>query len=877
MSKSQYNNSNASLGANASFVGTAETTGVYVEIAVSMKADKDATVYVEQSVDQLNWDIRSTHLYKTAQGGMTFNVGSKHQWFRVIVVNGASAQGYMRMATYKHEEYTSAVQVGTDGEGIVRKIMTDNTGKLMMTFTGQVGATGMSAYQLALAEGFVGTESAWILSLKGVQGIQGNQGPSGPTGLTGSVGPAGNNGVDGINGADGINGTDGADGDSAYQVWLGLGNSGTQAQFIQSIKGASILVKGTLTTAEILALNIATMSFGDSYFSSDGFTLYVFNGTSWVSSGSLRGVIGATGNKGDKGDTGNDGESLLVLGNVATASALPSNAQIGHAYFVNDTFSLAVSRGPAVWASSLSLRGVQGEVGPAGGQGVQGNIGPGVVAKGSVADITALNAIPTPSVGDLYIVESDYKMYIYDGSAFQNSGVSMRGSAGLDGSDGAEGPQGVQGSVGSVGLTGASIRVISTVPSAVDLPTGYDALDVGKAHFISSLYSLVIWDGSAYVSSDSLQGPIGLTGNTGSTGLTGDTGADGVDGNDGADGTSITVKGTVATDFGLVDLIDVVKGDAWFSLESKELFVYDGVAFEGSGSLQGPIGATGAQGAQGYSFTFMGAQYEATIYNLSSSLTVADTGKVWLGVDTYQLYEWQGGNFLLSTSIRGATGAPGADAVNISAKGNVADASALSSKVATAVVGDLWFQDDTFTSNIFDGTVFQSSGSLRGPAGAAGANATIPTPTIVTYSVASGTAGGAAAGGSGAWSTRPLNGLTNSSSNGGVSLLTNVITMNSSGTYKVEFMGTVYAVGTHKVRLLRINGAGGTIGVGQNDTASNGNSGHSHNTVTATFTAGDQLRLEHWIETASDTDDLGQAVGSGENELYSRVIIEKLA
>lgn len=48
---------------------------------------------------------------------------------------------------------------------------------------------GLSAYQIALLEGFVGTEEEWILSLKGDQGDQGPpgiQGPPGPGGGGGS-------------------------------------------------------------------------------------------------------------------------------------------------------------------------------------------------------------------------------------------------------------------------------------------------------------------------------------------------------------------------------------------------------------------------------------------------------------------------------------------------------------------------------------------------------------------------------------------------------------------------------------------------------------------------------------------------------------------
>lgn len=41
------------------------------------------------------------------------------------------------------------------------------------------GPGGRSAYELALAEGFVGTLEEWIASLEGDQGIQGIQGPEG--------------------------------------------------------------------------------------------------------------------------------------------------------------------------------------------------------------------------------------------------------------------------------------------------------------------------------------------------------------------------------------------------------------------------------------------------------------------------------------------------------------------------------------------------------------------------------------------------------------------------------------------------------------------------------------------------------------------------
>ncbi len=96
---------------------------------------------------------------------------------------------------------------------------------------------------------------------QGIQGLPGTPGLTGPQGPVGPQGPAGNDGADGSvglqgppgppgsagsPGADGVNGADGAQGpqgdqgeqgDSAYQIWLDLGNSGTTQDFIDSLQG----------------------------------------------------------------------------------------------------------------------------------------------------------------------------------------------------------------------------------------------------------------------------------------------------------------------------------------------------------------------------------------------------------------------------------------------------------------------------------------------------------------------------------------------------------------------------------------------------------------------------------------------------------------
>ncbi len=66
-----------------------------------------------------------------------------------------------------------------------------------------------------------------------VAGKDGKDGEQGPKGDKGDPGPQGERGPAGI---DGLNGHDGKDGKSAYQIWLDLGNTGSQQDFIDSLK-----------------------------------------------------------------------------------------------------------------------------------------------------------------------------------------------------------------------------------------------------------------------------------------------------------------------------------------------------------------------------------------------------------------------------------------------------------------------------------------------------------------------------------------------------------------------------------------------------------------------------------------------------------------
>ncbi len=79
---------------------------------------------------------------------------------------------------------------------------------------GNTGSSGLSAYQVAVAGGFVGTEAQWLASLKG---------EAGDTGAPSTVpGPKGDQGDPGL---------------SAYEVAVAEGYSGTESQWLASLKG----------------------------------------------------------------------------------------------------------------------------------------------------------------------------------------------------------------------------------------------------------------------------------------------------------------------------------------------------------------------------------------------------------------------------------------------------------------------------------------------------------------------------------------------------------------------------------------------------------------------------------------------------------------
>ena len=107
------------------------------------------------------------------------------------------------------------------------------------------GSNGDSAYTIALANGFVGTVSEWLISLIGPQGVPG---------ATGNIGETGAPGADGAN-------------------------------------GTSVIILGSRsTTADLLTTGNAI---GDGYIV--GLNLWAWDGASWILAGEIKGPAGADG------------------------------------------------------------------------------------------------------------------------------------------------------------------------------------------------------------------------------------------------------------------------------------------------------------------------------------------------------------------------------------------------------------------------------------------------------------------------------------------------------------------------------------------------------------------------------------------------------
>ena len=381
---------------------------------------------------------------------------------------------------------------------------------------------GKSAYDIAVENGFVGSETEWLASLKGDPGAPLNL--LGSKASTGELPMIGNTAGDAwiINedmwAWDGsawkkIN-SQGPQGKSAYEVWLDAGNTGTEIDYLAYIKGDKgdpgpegkqgtpganangFDYQGMIDDPAFLPLpSPSNVSQAWSY----GTYLYVSNGSMWVNMGN---IVGPQGNKGDKGD---EGESAYEI-------------WLEEGYIGTEADFLA-------W-----LKGEQGEQGPKGDQGDQGTQGiQGPPGEGlNIVDIIDNESeLPeSAKAGTGYLVGPNEYLYVWIPTNPDDATIGTWENVGI--------------------LNGISITAQGQIPNGGALPP---TADYGAAYMTQDTGSLYIYtrnfdDTEGWVDMGSLKGNDGEKGDKGDKGDDGTDGTNGTNGTDGADGTKWFVAPT---------------------------------------------------------------------------------------------------------------------------------------------------------------------------------------------------------------------------------------------------------------------------------------------------------------------------------------------
>lgn len=268
-----------------------------------------------------------------------------------------------------------------------------DTGRMFLLYDNPDGQKVWVEANAAGTRGLTGATGA--AGPQGEQGIQGDIGPQGIQGETGLTGAKGDTGEIGPAGPKGDKGDVGAQGPAGPQGGVGpAGMAGPKGDTGPAGPQGEIGPAGPK---------------GD------------------TGDAGPQGEVGPVGPKGDTGDQGTPGVGIVFRGRVPTVADLPTTAEQGDMWVVDET-------GDAwVWSdSSGAFENVGPIVGPAGIQGEQGPAGP----QGAVGP---------------------------QGPAGADGAIGPAGPQGPAGADGAAGPQGIQGEIGPQGPAGAN-GADSTVP-----------------------------------------------------------------------------------------------------------------------------------------------------------------------------------------------------------------------------------------------------------------------------------------------------------------------------------------------------------------------------------------------------------------------------
>jgi hypothetical protein len=241
------------------------------------------------------------------------------------------------------------------------------------------------------------------------------------------------------------------------------------------------------------------------------------------------------------------------------------------------------------------------------------------IRRGTAAEWTAAN--PLLAEGELGVELDTHKWKTGDGVlrwAALPYVTGPPGPQGPQGPTGSQGPQGPQGVQGPQGATGTGVTMKGSVPTAASLPMVGNVQ--GDAYIVQADDSLHIWDGSAWISGGSIQGPPGAQGPQGPTGAQGAGGAQGTRGSlwyVGEVEPPPTQPGQLPSDLYLDN-----SGEVW-QVNAGGSWIQPGITLAGP---QGPEGDPGPQGPAGA----IGPPGAVEIYEQATEPATTTVGALWI-------------------------------------------------------------------------------------------------------------------------------------------------------------------------------------------------------------------------------------------------------
>jgi hypothetical protein len=281
----------------------------------------------------------------------------------------------------------------------------------------------------------------------------------------------------------------------------------------------------------------------------------------------------------------------------------------------------------------------------------------------------------------------------------------------------------IGGGQGPQGPKGDGLQILSAVAIFADLPTTGN--HPGDAHLVTATGDLYVWgvDGTWHdlghvVGPPGPQGPQGVRGPQGIAGPRGD---------------GIRVLGAVATKAGLPATAS--PGDAWITVDTSLLWIWDGTAWKSLDHIAGPQGQQGIQGTQGVQGVQgpagTGLRFLSAVADATKLPATGQPGDTHLVISTGNMAVWDGTKWLDVGHIQGPTGPQGVQGIQgpQGPQGPVGRGIHVLSAVAAVTdlpttgnrEGDAHLVTATGNLHIWEGGAWVELGHIQGPQGPSGA------------------------------------------------------------------------------------------------------------------------------------------------------------